>query len=90
MWYLTVTEIIKKLNTSYTKIILYCDKEFNKSTNLSNKVNNNDVQNDVRKDEICKTSFRADSKELRFVLRIHLEAKADWNKHNKDHNNNGF
>lgn len=48
-------------------------------SNLADKVDDNDVQDDVSEDEVGEASFRRYSDELRLVLWVGLKSQAHWN-----------
>ncbi len=46
---------------------------------LSNEVHDDEMEEEVGKDEVTKGSLWADSTEEELVLRINLDPKTDWN-----------
>jgi hypothetical protein len=48
--------------------------------NSTNEINNSDVENDVCENKVGESTFWADSKELAFVLGIHLQSKTHCTK----------
>lgn len=50
-----------------------------KRSDLADKVDDNDVQDDVSEDEVGEASFRRYSNELRLVLWVGLKSQAHWN-----------